>query len=123
GKTYLNYTIFTPNGELKVKEENTDAPNLYPQGSVVTYDVVSEDTVKNVNLASVTTGKVTGWDGVDKISLDNVVSEIDATDSTVIYVDSNKMVGAEGGSIQKWADYNGNNTIDADEPDNVRYVL
>ena len=123
GKTYLNYTIFTPNGELKVKEENTDAPNLYPQGSVVTYDVVSEDTVKNVNLANVTTGKVTGWDGVDKISLDNVVSEIDATDSTVIYVDSNKMVGAEGGSIEKWADLDGDNVIDANEPNNVRYVL
>ena len=123
GKTYLNYTIFTPNGELKVKEENTDAPNKYPQGSVVTYDVVSSDTVKNVNLANVTTGKVTGWDGVSKISLDGVVSEIDSTDSTVIYVDSNKKVGAEGGSIQKWADKNGNNEVDADEDNNVRYVM
>ncbi|MBM6887760.1 S-layer homology domain-containing protein [Pseudoflavonifractor phocaeensis] len=123
GKTYLNYTIFTPNGELKVKEENTDAPNKYLQGSVVTYDVVSSDTVKNVNLANVTTGKVTGWDGVSKISLDGVVSEIDSTDSTVIYVDSNKKVGAEGGSIQKWADKNGNNEVDADEDNNVRYVM
>ena len=120
GKTYLNYTIHTANGVLNVKEENTDAPKNYPQGSVVTYDVVSSDTVKNVNLARVTTGMVTGWDGVDKISLDNTVSEIDAKDTTVIYVDSNKMVGVEGGSIQKAADTNGNGTPDLP---NVRYVL
>mgnify|MGYP002801194173 CR=1 FL=1 len=120
GKTYLNYTIHTANGVLNVKEENTDAPKNYPQGSVVTYDVVSSDTVKNVNLARVTTGMVTGWDGVDKISLDNTVSEIDAKDTTVIYVDSNKMVGVEGGSIQKAADTDGNGTPDLP---NVRYVL
>ena len=88
GKTYLNYTIFTPNGELKVKEENTDAPERYPQGAVVTYDLVSDGVVKNVSLPHVTTGAVTGWDGSSKISLDNKTSEIDAKDSTVIYVDS-----------------------------------
>ena len=120
GKTYLNYTIHTANGVLTVKEENTDAPQNYPQGAVITYDVVSADTVKNVNLANVTTGMVTGWDGTSKISLDDNVSEIDATESTVNYVDSEKMVGAEGGSIQKAADRNGDGLCDLD---NVRYVL
>ena len=123
GKTYLNYTIFTPNGELTVKEESTDAPKDYPQGAVVTYDLVSDGVVKNVSLPHVITGAVTGWDGVDKISLDNNVSEIDATDSTVIYVDSNKKVGVEGGSIQKFGDYDDNGKLNGDEKPNVRYVL
>ena len=120
GKTYLNYTIQTANGVINVKEENTDAPADYPQGSVITYDVVSDGVVKNVNLANVTTGMVTGWDGVEKIALDYVSTEIDASDTTIIYVDSNKKVGAEGGSIQKAADTNGDGTCDVD---NVRYVL
>ena len=120
GKTYLNYTIQTANGVLTVKEENTDAPVDYPQGAVITYDLVSDGVVKNVNLANVTTGMVTGWDGSSKISLDNTVSEIDAKDSTVIYVDSAKKVGAEGGTIQKAADKNGDGACDTP---NVRYVL
>ena len=123
GKTYLNYTIFTPNGELKVKEENTDAPELYPQGAVVTYDLVSDGVVKNVSLPHVTTGAVTGWDGSSKISLDNKTSEIDAKDSTVIYVDSTKKVGVEGGSIQKFGDYNDDGILNGSEKPNVRYVL
>ena len=125
GKTYLNYTIHTANGELKVKEENTDAANLYPKGAVITYDVVSDGIVKNVNLvkSGMITGKVTGWDGVDKIALDGFSTEIDANDTTIIYVDSDKMVGAEGGSIQKFADYNGDGIANGIEPDNVRYVL
>ena len=125
GKTYLNYTIHTANGELKVKEENTDAPQDYPQGAVITYDVVSEGIVKNVNVvkSDMKTGKVTGWDGVDKIALDSYSTEIDAKDTTILYVDSDKMVGVEGGAIQKFADYNGNGIADASEPNNVRYVL
>ena len=125
GKTYLNYTIHTANGELKVKEENTDAPQDYPQGAVITYDVVSEGIVKNVNVvkSDMKTGKVTGWDGVDKIALDSYSTEIDAKDTTILYVDSDKMVGVEGGAIQKFADYNGNGIADANEPNNVRYVL
>ena len=125
GKTYLNYTIHTANGELKVKEENTDAPQDYPQGAVITYDVVSEGIVKNVNVvkSDMVTGKVTGWDGVDKIALDGYSTEIDANDTTIIYVDSDKKVGAEGGSIQKFADYNGDGIANGSEPDNVRYVL
>ena len=125
GKTYLNYTIHTANGELKVKEENTDAPKDYPQGAVITYDVVSEGIVKNVNVvkADMLTGKVTGWDGVDKIALDGTSTEIDAKDTTILYVDSEKMVGVEGGAIQKWADHDGDGVADAGEPNNVRYVL
>ena len=125
GKTYLNYTIHTANGELKVKEENTAAPQEYPQGAVITYDVVSEGIVKNVNVvkSDMKTGKVTGWDGVDKIALDSYSTEIDAKDTTILYVDSDKMVGVEGGAIQKFADYNGNGVADASEPNNVRYVL
>ncbi|MBM6927427.1 S-layer homology domain-containing protein [Pseudoflavonifractor phocaeensis] len=123
GKYYLNYTILTKDGVIEVTEENTDAPNLYPRGSVVTFDMVSDGVVKNVNLAYVETGKVTGWDGDSKISLDNTVSKIDDSETTILYVDSNKMTAAEGGSIQKWADNDGDGIADAVEPNNVRYIL
>ena len=120
-KTYLNFTIHTANGELKAKAESTDAPDTYPQGAVITYDVVSDGVIKNVNLANVTTGMVTGWDGSSKIALDNVSSEIDTKDTTILYVDSDKKIGVEGGSIQKAADVAGNDGI-PDLP-NVRYIL
>lgn len=119
-KTYLNFTIHTANGEIKAKAESTDAPSDYPQGSIITYDVVSDGVIKNVNLAEVTTGMVTGWDGDSKIALDYKSSEIDTKDTTVLYVDSDKKVGVEGGSIQKAADMNGDGTVDQA---NVRYIL
>ncbi|MGO5115142.1 S-layer homology domain-containing protein [Candidatus Avoscillospira sp. LCP25S3_F1] len=119
-KTYLNFTIHTANGELKAKAESTDAPNTYPQGAVITYDVVSDGVIKNVNLANVTTGMVTGWDGDSKIALDYTSSEVNAKDTTVLYVDSDKKIGVEGGSIQKAADMNGDGTADQA---NVRYIL
>lgn len=119
-KTYLNFTIHTANGEIKAKAESTDAPQDYPQGAIITYDVVSDGVIKNVNIPNVTTGMVTGWDGSSKIALDNVSSEIDTKDTTVLYVDSDKKVGVEGGSIQKAADMDGNGVVDKD---NVRYIL
>ena len=122
GKTYLNFTIHTANGELKAKAESTDAPKDYPQGAVITYDVVSDGVIKNVNIPDVMTGAVTGWDGDSKIALDNKSYELDSKDATVLYVDSDKLVGAEGGSIQKAADLNSDNVIDKNDA-NVRYVV
>lgn len=119
-KTYLNFTIHTASGEITAKAESTDAPDTYPQGAVITYDVVSDGVIKNVNLANVTTGMVTGWDGSSKIALDYTSSEIDTKDTTILYVDSDKKVGVEGGSIQKAADVNGNGEVDLP---NVRYIL
>ena len=120
GETYLNYTIQTADGVIEVREKNTDAANLYPQGAVITYDTVSDTEVENVNLVNdIVTGMVTGWDGSSKIALDGTTTEVN-DDTTVIYVDSAKKVGAEGGTIQKAADTNGDGTPDMD---NVRYVL
>lgn len=127
GKTYLNFTIHTANGKLEAKAESTDAPQDYPQGAVIIYDVVSEGVIKNVNIAKVTTGMVTGWDGSSKIAVAPesdptaiTSSEVDTKDTTVLYVDSDKKVGVDGGSIQKAADLDNNGVVDQA---NVRYVL
>lgn len=117
GKDYLYFTIHTANGELTAKAESTAAPSDYPQGAVITYDVVSDGVIKNVNVPDVVTGAVTGWDGDSKIALDGTSTEIDAKNTTVLYVDSDRMIGSEG-SIQKaYEDTNGNLV------DNVRYIL
>ena len=117
GKDYLYFTIHTANGELKAKAESTAAPNEYLQGSVITYDVVSDGVIKNVSIPDVVTGAVTGWDGESKIALDGTSTEIDTKDTTVLYVDSDRMIGSEG-SIQKaYEDTNGKLV------DNVRYIM
>ena len=117
GKDYLYFTIHTANGELTAKAESTAAPSEYKQGTVITYDVVSDGVIKNVSVPNVVTGAVTGWDGSSKIALDGTPTEIDAKNTTVLYVDSDRMIGSEG-SIQKaYEDTNGNLV------DNVRYIL
>lgn len=118
GKDYLNFTIHTANGELKATMESTNAPGDYPQGAVITYDVVSDGVIKNVSVPELRTGAVTGWDGDSKISLDNEYStEVDSKNTTVLYVDSDKMVGSEGSIQRAYEDSNGKLV------DNVRYLM
>lgn len=118
GKTYLNFTIHTANGKLEAKAESTDAPELYPLGAVITYDVVSDGVIKNVNVPAVTTGAVTGWDGDSKIALDGKSYNLDDKDATVLYVNSEDKIGVEGASIQKAYKNNDGSYIP-----NVRYVV
>ena len=118
GKTYLNFTIHTANGKLEAKAESTDAPELYPLGAVVTYDVVSDGVIKNVNVPAVTTGAVTGWDGDSKTALYGKSFKLDDKDATVLYVNSEDKIGVEGASIQKAYKNNDGSYIP-----NVRYVV
>ncbi|MBM6924818.1 S-layer homology domain-containing protein [Pseudoflavonifractor phocaeensis] len=126
-KTELTFSIWTKDNELMVaKMESTDAPSDYPRGSVITYDVVSDGVIKNVSLVNVTTAVVSGWNEAEgKIQFANgaVASSKVDDDTTVIYVDSSKMEGAEGGVI-RIADNTHNpaaDVIDANDQANVRY--
>lgn len=101
GKNYINFTIWTANGELVVKDES-DATDLtaFVAGSVVTYKVVDDAIVDSVTVITPDIGAVTGWDGDEKIQIDTMRSSTKVTDdTTVIYIDSDEQEGVEGGAI------------------------
>ena len=109
GKTYLNFTMYTANGVVTAKEENTDDPSTYIAGNVITFDVVSDGVIKNVNEVTsadgLTMGVVTGTDK-SKVQIATDPSNVASStsyklndDTKVIYVDSKNTEGAEGGSI------------------------
>ncbi len=114
GKTYQNYSIFNGESTLTVRQENGP---VVKAGTVISYDVVSDTEVKNVNIPLVTTGAVTGWDGSRYISLDNSSRLEINQDTTIIYVDSANKAASEG------------SIAIADKPDgttyqdNVRYLV
>ena len=100
GKNYINFTIWTADGELVVKDES-DATDLtaFVAGSVVTYKVVDDAIVDDVTVITPAIGAVTGWDGDEKIQIDDNASTKVTEDTTVIYIDSDEQEGVEGGAI------------------------
>ena len=112
GKTYLNFTMYTSAGVVTAKQENTEDPSVYRAGNVITYDVVSDGVIKNVNEITSTSktplkmGVVTGV-SKNSVQISTNLKDVDAAkgsyklndDTRIIYVDSNKTAGAEGGSI------------------------
>ena len=116
GKSYQNYSIFTGESTITVKQENGP---VVKAGIVITYDVVSDTDVKNVNIADVTTGAVTGWDGSRYISFGGSRLEI-TQDTTIIYVDSANKAASEG-SISLADDPDGSGPLGYTP--NVRYII
>ena len=121
-KLYLNFTLWTSNGEVKGKVQTNEAPENYPAGALISYDVVSDGVFKNVNLTkNFVTTAVTAWDP-DKGNIkfyNGVSSKIDKNETQVIYVDTAEKSGSEGGVIQIAADTDG---IRGGDQKNVRYV-
>ena len=119
GKNYLNFTIWTADGELVVKSKTDDEATNFVAGTVVTFDTVDDVTVKNVTIPSITTSYVTGYDGAKKVQI-NGASTTKITDDTVIlYVNSKKTTGVEGAAIEIADEPNGagNGYVN-----NVRYI-
>ena len=120
-KTYLNFTMWTANGEVTAKMESTDSPADYAKGAIVTYDTKADGEIKNVTIVNAITSVVTGWDGKEKIQIAGLgSSKVDATDTTVIYIDSAEKKGVTGGEIAIGEDLIGDDDI-ADQ-NNIRYV-
>lgn len=119
---YLNYTLWTPNGEVKGKYQTNDAPSEYPAGTLISYDVKAEGEFKNVSKPEYNLVAITAWDA-DKGNIkfsDGVSSEIDSKSTQVIYVDSATHKGSTGGAIQIAADTVGNDKIG--DQVNVMYI-
>ena len=121
GKWYLNFTLWTSNGEVKGKYQTNAAPSEYPAGTLISYDVKAEGEFKNVSKPVYTSTAVTAWDA-DKGNIkfsDGVSSEIDAQTTQVIYVDSVRNTGSKGGAIQIAPDMDNDGKGDQN---NVLYV-
>ena len=119
---YLNYTLWTPNGEVKGKYQTNDAPSEYPAGTLISYDVKAEGEFKNVSKPEYNLVAITAWDA-DKGNIkfsDGVSSEIDSKSTQVIYVDSATHKGSTGGAIQIAADTVGNDKVG--DQVNVMYI-
>lgn len=138
GKTYLNFTMYTSAGVVTAKQENTEDPSVYRAGNVITYDVVSDGVIKNVNEITSSSkdplnmGVVTGV-SKNSVQISTNLKDVDAAkgsyklndDTRIIYVDSNKTAGAEGGSIsigQLYKDDKDNNKEKA-YAYNVRFMV
>ena len=119
-KWYVNYTMWTANGEVTAKEEGKNLTDRVA-GNVVCYNTVDANgIVKNLRVVSADLGVVTGWDG-KKIAITGttpLTTEV-VSDTQVIYVNSDKKVGVEGGAITEGAIVGGGSTPNVN---NVRYV-
>ena len=106
GKWYLNFTLWTSEGEVTGKYQTNAAPSEYPAGTLISYDLKAEGEFKNVSKSTYVSTAVTAWDA-DKGNIkfsDGISSEIDTNSTQVIYVDSVKNTGSKGGAIQIAAD-------------------
>ena len=126
-ENYRYFTIWTEDGELTVKENSTNdlvKEGLVP-GMIMTYDIKDDSgdvmIVKNVSVPQTTTAAITGWtESNGKIQFNESFSNKITSDTVVIYVNSEKMKGAEGGSIVLCNDANGD--LPGGKVDNVRYI-
>ena len=98
---YRYFTLWTADGEITVKEKSAKGLDGLKAGAVITYDVTdTSGVVKNVGVPVVITSAVTGWDEESgKIQFKSGLSNKITDDTVVIYVDSSKTTGSEGGSI------------------------
>lgn len=120
GDTYRNFKIWTVNGQVTVKEKETASLAGFVEGAIVTYDNAGDNLVKNVEVATTTKAVVTGWDGTKKISIAGLGnSEVTKDDTTILYVDTDKVVGVAEGAISLGDDTDGNGTPDRE---NVYYI-
>lgn len=121
GKNYVNYSYWNGTAVVSGKSEGSNVAG-FTAGAVITFDDAADGLMKNVSVPlTLTTGKVTGWDGSKKISLDSLGNYELSDDTVILYVDSNAKTGVQGdiGIITEAADMD--NTIAGTE-NNVRYI-
>lgn len=120
-KNYVNYSYWNGTAVVSGKSEGSNVAG-FTAGAVITFDDAGDGLMKNVSVPlTLTTGKVTGWDGSKKISLDSLGNYELSDDTVILYVDSNAKTGVQGdiGIITEAADMD--NTIAGTE-NNVRYI-
>ena len=122
--TWRNYSIWNGEEVVTLKENSNAGLSNLVKGATIVYDVVGDGEIKNVSVApGLQTTQVSGYDN-ERIQLVGVDGAKKITsDTVVLYVDSAKGVGVEGGQIVKANDTNANGSIDAADAANVRYII
>ena len=118
GKTYRNYTLWTKDGELTVKEESNNGLTGLTSGAIVTFDKAGDGLVKSVKIVTgAVTDAVTGYDN-NKLQFNTTAGTYKITnDTAVLYVNTKDGKGVEGGSISLADEPTSNNFVN-----NVRFV-
>ncbi len=110
--TYTNYTIWTKDGSITVKEKKNQILADFPAGTVVSYDTKDDGVVENVTNMNLVPSYVTGYDGDKKVTIAGATTSSKIGDDTVIlYVNTEKTEGVSGGTIAI-----------ADEPANGKFI-
>lgn len=107
GTNYVEYTMWTKNGSVKVLEEKSSATKGLKKGIVVTYDDLGDGKVENVKPVG-EKGAITGMNS-DELVIRTFNKEDTSknrngaytinSDTKYLYIDSDAGVGVEGGSV------------------------
>ena len=99
---YAELTIWNGKANIEVVVELTAAGDVnnaeYQKGALVTYDVLSATEVENVAETG-NEGAINAFDGTTLTVKGNPQEYVITEDTVVIYVDSDEIVGYEGGKI------------------------
>lgn len=100
---YAEMTIWNGAETIEVKAELSAAGDIsnakYAEGALVTYDVLSATEVDNVAVTG-TDDAIVAYDGTNiGFKSNNSVEYVITEDTVIVYVDSDKVVGYEGGKI------------------------
>ncbi len=111
GETYRNFTVWNGKEEVTYTEKSAGSITPFVKGDIITYNLTGSkkgetEIAKDVELAQVVTGRVTGVDrGMNKVALDNKDYKLD-TDTTILNVYSHDKQYDKGDVILKAQDKN-----------------
>ena len=136
GDKVVGYTIWNGKSEVTVYEKASSVASGVAKGSLITFDDLGDNMIDNVSVAKngnsnpLVTAAVKGIDGdtftvyaQDKTAngsdtIDSAKTYIITKDTTILYVDSDEVEGAENGSLQTAAENSDNKGIA-----NIKFVV
>ena len=136
GDKVVGYTIWNGKSEVTVYEKASSVASGVAKGSLITFDDLGDNMIDNVSVAKngnsnpLVTAAVKGIDGdtftvyaQDKTAngsdtIDSAKTYIITKDTTILYVDSDEVEGAENGSLQTAAENTSNQGIA-----NIKFVV
>ena len=123
-KDYVNFPVWNGKETVTYKwEKSSVSMDSFKKHAVIGYDIVGDNTIKNVTVVNATKAALTGGEGTKDVQFNATGSTYKITgDTTVIYVngsaDEAKDIGVAGGSIS--------NALEPSEGvyvQNVKYIL
>ncbi|NCB63391.1 MAG: S-layer homology domain-containing protein [Clostridia bacterium] len=103
GSNYLNFKLWTVDGELTAKWKTDTAYTTYTAGNLISFDKDGADTIKNVSaVIAMTPAAVTGYNGKNLQFMTSAgagTPEKYDDDTVILYVNTSDKTGVKGGEI------------------------